>query len=472
MSTPVQLASSTRVTPRFGRNQRGQPGTRSLGPVRTPRSRRGPLAATATDQPGTPAAMTVPASRLGSTNPPTPSMTLANQAIPPKSPALRLITQPTPVIHPALQDGGDLADLDVDMATHNRRLSSGESEVSDNESEREDTNYDSAQPASPIVDGVTPTTAITAFRDALGLDDQAFVSAQVLASVIAVEPSLASAMMFQHINEALAQIRLALNDNGDSYNQPQVPITDPGSPFSYATTVREYLRTTIRNQVLLTDLHSYGATRTFTSRAAIIDARPAHWQRSCLPPGYADNNLEAIASVDKLLRELLRYEKSALAKIVLTGARPGSRTVPQAMPKLEDMIVKMLREMSPRHKLMSRPRIVATITQGMRIRMAYLRFHMIIQRQADRTLTATMTNWQAIDRHLEVMQLKSRDYKVAYGHLLLQFDREVFDGSNTAADVALLDIDLPNDTEVTTLLADRARAPEVDTTEPQQGEIF
>ncbi|KAI7960852.1 hypothetical protein MJO28_001341 [Puccinia striiformis f. sp. tritici] len=387
--------------------------------------------------------MTVPASRLGSTNPPTPSMTLANQAIPPKSPALRLITQPTPVIHPALQDGGDLADLDVDMATHNRRLSSGESEVSDNESEREDTNYDSAQPASPIVDGVTPTTAITAFRDALGLDDQAFVSAQVLASVIAVEPSLASAMMFQHINEALAQIRSALNDNGDSYNQPQVPITDPGSPFSYATTVR-----------------------------AIIDARPAHWQRSCLPPGYADNNLEAIASVDKLLRELLRYEKSALAKIVLTGARPGSRTVPQAMPKLEDMIVKMLREMSPRHKLMSRPRIVATITQGMRIRMAYLRFHMIIQRQADRTLTATMTNWQAIDRHLEVMQLKSRDYKVAYGHLLLQFDREVFDGSNTAADVALLDIDLPNDTEVTTLLADRARAPEVDTTEPQQGEIF
>ncbi|POW11181.1 hypothetical protein PSTT_05424, partial [Puccinia striiformis] len=432
--------------------------------------------------------MTVPASRLGSTNPPTPSMTLANQAIPPKSPALRLITQPTPVIHPALQDGGDLADLDVDMATHNRRLSSGESEVSDNESEREDTNYDSAQPASPIVDGVTPTTAITAFRDALGLDDQAFVSAQVLASVIAVEPSLASAMMFQHINEALAQIRSALNDNGDSYNQPQVPITDPGSPFSYATTVREYLRTTIRNQVLLTDLHSYGATRTFTSRAVISHTPLVLAKASQIGLNPSDHRREACTLAEVMPSSWLcgqqprshRQRRQIASRVAQVReerarenrARPGSRTVPQAMPKLEDMIVKMLREMSPRHKLMSRPRIVATITQGMRIRMAYLRFHMIIQRQADRTLTATMTNWQAIDRHLEVMQLKSRDYKVAYGHLLLQFDREVFDGSNTAADVALLDIDLPNDTEVTTLLADRARAPEVDTTEPQQGEIF
>ena len=43
------------------------------------------------------------------------------------------------------------------------------------------------------------------------------------------------------------------------------------------------------------------------------------WKATHLPPGYPDQDEDAINSVTSLIRELLKYEKSAFAKLVSNG---------------------------------------------------------------------------------------------------------------------------------------------------------
>ena len=61
------------------------------------------------------------------------------------------------------------------------------------------------------------------------------------------------------------------------------------------------------------------------------------------------------------------------------------------------------------------------------------------------------------------MRRKSRDYKSAYGHLVLAYDRELFDGTKTAKDLAGIAVSLPSEEEVEEILVRRAQeAPEDD----------
>jgi hypothetical protein len=47
---------------------------------------------------------------------------------------------------------------------------------------------------------------------------------------------------------------------------------------------------------------------------------PEDWKKSYLPAGYLRNNHEDIVKVSNFIRELLKYEKSALAKMVSPGS--------------------------------------------------------------------------------------------------------------------------------------------------------
>ncbi|KAI9613092.1 hypothetical protein H4Q26_010369 [Puccinia striiformis f. sp. tritici PST-130] len=90
------------------------------------------------------------------------------------------------------------------------------------------------------------------------------------------------------------------------------------------------------------------------------------------------------------------------------------------------------------------------------------------------SIPSSSSAWDIIDRHLEVMRRQSRDYKFAYGRLLLEIDEEVFNGINTAADVALIALELPTEQDVRDLLARRAAVPAIIEVEERQaqGEIF
>ncbi|OAV88802.1 hypothetical protein PTTG_02680 [Puccinia triticina 1-1 BBBD Race 1] len=135
----------------------------------------------------------------------------------------------------------------------------------------------------------------------------------------------------------------------------------------------------------------------------------------------------------------------------MVGARQGGRGTGVAIPPITDIVVSVLQEYSPRHALMSRAEVAASINVSLVVRMAYLWLHMYMQRQQDRTTTLVRSPWEQINRHLEAMRRKSWDYKSA----------ELFDGTKTAKDLAGIAVSLPSEEEVEEILVRRAQeAPE------------
>ncbi|POW06519.1 hypothetical protein PSTT_08939 [Puccinia striiformis] len=389
----------------------------------------------------------------------------------------------TPAIHP------DLASQTlVDNITHNDSLGDPDMQ-SDHEQESIISDPVNAQRTmeSPPLEELRAATNMSSVRASLGLDEAAFHRAEVLSAAVRMDPWMATSMMYVAVNHRIEQLTTTVQNlrlgAATPLTQPMVGHRAPN--FLFQGEVRLFIRARLRGALIIPDLHWYGRTRNIANRAAIIhtpvaivkgiiDQMDLEWKMSFLPPGYNAHDPEAIRSLHSFLRELLKYEKSALAKAVMTGGRPGRRSIDQPIPRLDDIIVNVLRSFSPQHELMARSDVVASITHSMRIRICYIRLHMYIQRALDRTITLVPSPWDIIDRHLEVMRRQSRDYKFAYGRLLLEIDEEVFNGINTAADVALIALELPTEQDVRDLLARRAAVPAIIEVEERQaqGEIF
>ena len=76
-------------------------------------------------------------------------------------------------------------------------------------------------------------------------------------------------------------------------------------------------------------MQAYGRTQTQGDMAHIplspvvlmkqnLDEREADWKKASLPAGYVDNKPAAITAVQKIIRDLLKYEKRSLTKLVST----------------------------------------------------------------------------------------------------------------------------------------------------------
>ncbi|EFP90301.2 uncharacterized protein PGTG_16327 [Puccinia graminis f. sp. tritici CRL 75-36-700-3] len=185
---------------------------------------------------------------------------------------------------------------------------------------------------------------------------------------------------------------------------------------------------------------SYGRTNTVATHSLIprtplllvkgaIDQMDNDWKAAFLPAGYLDNNHDDLVLVNNLIRELLKYEKIDLAKLIMLGARKGRQTKTDAVPSLDRLVIQ-----SP-----------------MRVRTGFLLLHMYIQRQQDRTTSKVKSPWEGIDRHLEILQSKSQDYKVAY-------NKQLFNGIKTATDIAGVEVSLPSEEEVQEMLISGAQA--------------
>ncbi|KAH9452773.1 hypothetical protein Pst134EB_016727 [Puccinia striiformis f. sp. tritici] len=209
---------------------------------------------------------------------------------------------------------------------------------------------------------------------------------------------------------------------------------------------------------------------------AELDARDTTWKQVFLPPGYSVHQPEAITSVKAFIRELLKYEKSMMAKLLLVGLKARGRgSTHDPVPRLDVMIVGLLQTMSPKHELQPPDELRSTITSTQRIRFGYLRVQMVIQRQQTSEENGVHSIWEVIDRDLESLRRKSADWKVVFARLVLSLDAQLFDGINTARDVRAFEVRMPSDKEVATELFARAQAPEVNNETPTthvQEEIF
>ncbi|POV95629.1 hypothetical protein PSHT_15561 [Puccinia striiformis] len=294
-----------------------------------------------------------------------------------------------------------------------------------------------------------------------------------------------------------------------------LPAMAPGTIRNFNYHPDAMIKNSLRECVLRPTLHAYGRTQTVVTLGHIaltplvivkhrfnkaeLDARDTTWKQVFLPPGYSAHQPEAITSVKAFIRELLKYEKSMMAKLLLVGLKARGRgSTHDPVPRLDVMIVgvsrpnsihsviiegtdpptslpQLLRTMSPKHELQPPDELRSTITSTQRIRFGYLRVQMVIQRQQTSEENGVHSIWEVIDRDLESLRRKSADWKVVFARLVLSLDAQLFDGINTARDVRAFEVRMPSDKEVATELFARAQAPEVNNETPTthvQEEIF
>ncbi|KAH9449586.1 hypothetical protein Pst134EB_020406 [Puccinia striiformis f. sp. tritici] len=323
---------------------------------------------------------------------------------------------------------------------------------------------------------------IHALGTTLGMDMAMYCDTQGLIHLHQQDQWLATVMFFQSV------IR-RLDTMADARVATILPAMAPGTirNFNYHPDVRAMIKNSLQECVLHPTLHAYGRTQTVVTLGHIaltplvivkaeLDARDTTWKQVFLPPGYSAHQPEAITSVKAFIRELLKYEKSMMAKLLLVGLKARGRgSTHDPVPRLDVMIVGLLRTMSPEHELQPPDELRSAITSTQRIRFGYLRVQMVIQRQQTPEENGVHSIWEVIDRHLESLRRKSADWKVAFARLVLSLDAQLFDGINTARDVRAFEVRMPSDKEVATELFARAQAPEVNDETPTthvQEEIF
>ncbi|KAI9618749.1 hypothetical protein KEM48_006514 [Puccinia striiformis f. sp. tritici PST-130] len=299
---------------------------------------------------------------------------------------------------------------------------------------------------------------IHALGTTLGMDMAMYCDTQGLIHLHQQDQWLATVMFFQSV------IR-RLDTMADARVATILPAMAPGTirNFNYHPDVRAMIKTLSKTLTPLVIVK------------AELDARDTTWKQVFLPPGYSAHQPEAITSVKAFIRELLKYEKSMMAKLLLVGLKARGRgSTHDPVPRLDVMIVGLLRTMSPEHELQPPDELRSAITSTQRIRFGYLRVQMVIQRQTPEE-NGVHSIWEVIDRHLESLRRKSADWKVAFARLVLSLDAQLFDGINTARDVRAFEVRMPSDKEVATELFARAQAPEVNDETPTthvQEEIF
>ncbi|POW03855.1 hypothetical protein PSTT_10803 [Puccinia striiformis] len=372
-----------------------------------------------------------------------------------------VVASATPAIHPDLASQTLVDDTCHQNTLGDRNMQSNHKEESISSDQVNAPSAMESPPPAPLEE-VGTATNISSVRAALGLNEAAFHQAEVLSAAVRMDPWMATSMMYVAVNHRLEELATAVQNLqlGTATRVTQPPVGPRAPNFLFHGDVRLFIRSRLRSAIFIPHLHSYGRTQNVANQATIIHTPVAV--------------VKAIRTPVSFIHELAKYEKSVLAKAVMMGGRPGRRSIDQPIPRLDDIIVNILRTFSPQHELMAQSDVVVSITHAMRIRICYIRLHMYIQRALDRTITLVPSPWDSIDCHLEVMRRQSRDYKFAYGRLLLEIDREVFNGINTAADVALIDLDLPTEQEVQDLLARQAAVPAIVEVEDRQaqGEIF
>ncbi|OAV86714.1 hypothetical protein PTTG_29759, partial [Puccinia triticina 1-1 BBBD Race 1] len=124
----------------------------------------------------------------------------------------------------------------------------------------------------------------------------------------------------------LEWIRYRLEQTGSIQPTEVGPAPQVTRRFVFHPDVRDFIRLKIREHLLLSNLQAYGRTQTVANRSLIartplvlvkasIDMMQNEWKETFMPPGYLTPENEAVTRVRDLIRELLKYEKSALAKL-------------------------------------------------------------------------------------------------------------------------------------------------------------
>ncbi|POV98941.1 hypothetical protein PSHT_13767 [Puccinia striiformis] len=207
----------------------------------------------------------------------------------------------------------------------------------------------------------------------------------------------------------------------------------PPQPHRYSSAFKTFVRGNLGQILLRGDLERYGrpvgraADRAYISKAPlpimrkIIDDQPETVRANYLPSDYS-TSITAVPELLKLIREILKNEKNTFADAILNGSQPispGELQTDANTGPVGDPLV-------PGDGLHHETQVGCGDTQ----------FQLNVHRRQHRQPGF----WETIDRDLGERRSKSPAYKAAFAHLILQKDRQLWNGTNRI-------IDVPDDTQ-------------------------
>ncbi|PLW47409.1 hypothetical protein PCANC_05878 [Puccinia coronata f. sp. avenae] len=228
----------------------------------------------------------------------------------------------------------------------------------------------------------------------------------------------------------------------------------PAQGSSQPVDIRKFIQKELRQILMRPDLQAYGRTQArgmaslpmspLVLMNGVIEEKDPEWKTINLPTGYVAGDSTAIESIQKLTRELLKYEKRSLTRYLLDGLEPSNEEIP-VLP-LDRIINLVVKHFAPRIALMPSS-LAPEVRTATRVRFAYLRLQMLIDHQKVRSWAENSNHWNTIDNHLETLLAKSADYRLSFAQLVLDYDKELFNNVNTGSDIAEMEVVLPSEEE-------------------------
>ncbi|EFP89380.2 uncharacterized protein PGTG_15559 [Puccinia graminis f. sp. tritici CRL 75-36-700-3] len=228
----------------------------------------------------------------------------------------------------------------------------------------------------------------------------------------------------------------------------------------YGKIIREHVRQEIRRILRQPNLAAYtrnngpnGERYTnapFPLIRAHVLAQPALWRQRHLPPGLTNdiNDLEAIQNLDQFLRTMVKHERTTLRNLLLIQVRPDPRRrAPAPIPRLFDLLVLIDQGLSGARNALTRQELQQWATRPVRLRFALLRL-LAVDHYINRPPGETASQWEIIDRHLEMLSGLSPVVLQAHIELIIRKDAQYFDGTKYIGDIPRETFHLPTEAEV------------------------
>ncbi|OAV85847.1 hypothetical protein PTTG_10545, partial [Puccinia triticina 1-1 BBBD Race 1] len=237
-----------------------------------------------------------------------------------------LAGRPNTLIHPNLEGAARVAEGLPVVPDVDPQGSSDE----DNDESHTDTD-ESENPPPATHSALAPAPPVTSARERddasniqqlgqyLRLPDIQIENVQRTASLMGQDHWTATLMY-------LEWIRYRLELSGSIGPMEVGPVPQVTRQFAFHPDVQTFICRKIREALLMANLQACGRTQTVRNRTLIprspvvlvkasIDAMEAEWKAMYMPPGYLTPENDAVTLVRNLIRELLKYEKSSLAKL-------------------------------------------------------------------------------------------------------------------------------------------------------------
>ncbi|KAA1091317.1 hypothetical protein PGT21_031155 [Puccinia graminis f. sp. tritici] len=174
-------------------------------------------------------------------------------------------------------------------------------------------------------------------------------------------------------------------------------------------------------------------------------AQPAAWRQMHLPIGLADNDPDAGLNLNQFLRTMVKHERTTLRNLLLIQVRPEPRVRPPGpIPRLFDLLVLINNGLTRRHHALPRDDLNRWATRGVRFRFAMLRL-LAVNHYLNRPPGQTLSQWEIIDRHLEMLAGLSPVMIQAHIEIIMRKDAQYFDGIKSIGDIPRESISLPSD---------------------------